>query len=326
MLVLCGDIGGTKTRLGICETDGVRVRIQEQVDFASADYPALENTAQEFLGSAAHGCKSACFAVAGPVQGQRCETTNLPWLVDAEALTSALGIDRVRLLNDLEATAWGISALDPSDLFSLHPGKADPQGNVSVIAAGTGLGEAGLYWDGERYRPFASEGGHCDFAPSDDREFALQQYLAQRFGHVSWERVVSGMGILNIHSFLSEFRGRTVPDWLQAEMDEADPAAAIFHAAVAGTCPVCRETLELFLDLYGREAGNQALKIMATGGVFLGGGIAPKILDLLRGPTFLNGFLAKGRMEPLMRRIPVTVILEDRAALVGTALRMAASD
>lgn len=326
MLVLCGDIGGTKTRIAICETDGVGVRIREHADFASGDYPALEIPVRQFLGSPGHASDCACFAIAGPVQRQRCETTNLPWVVDAATLSSALGISRIRLLNDLEATAWGITALDSGDLLTLHPGEADPQGNASVIAAGTGLGEAGLYWDGERHRPFASEGGHGDFAPSDDREFGLQQYLAQRFGHVSWERAVSGMGILNIHGFLSEFRGRAVPARLRSEMNASDPAAAIFRAAMAGTCPVCRETLELFVTLYGKEAGNQALKIMATGGVFLGGGIAPKILEFLRGPRFLDGFFSKGRMEPLMRRMPVRVILDDRAALLGAALRMAGPD
>ncbi len=324
MRILCGDIGGTKTRLAICETDTTGVRIAQQRDYPSAAYGSLEAPLDEFLAGVGAPCDAACFAVAGPVQGQCCQTTNLPWTVVAAALASHLGIERLRLLNDLEAAAWGIAGLSEADTYRIQAGEPDPQGNRSVIAAGTGLGEAGLYWDGQRHRPFASEGGHADFAPADEREYRLLQYLATGLDHVSWERVVSGMGIVSIHAFLCEYRGREAPPTLRQEMASGDPAAAISRAAIQGTCPLCRETLELFLTLYGREAGNQALKLMATGGVFLAGGIAPKLLGLLRGPTFLQAFCAKGRMEPLMRRMPVHLVLNDRVPILGAALAMSA--
>lgn len=320
--ILCADVGGTKTRIALCESDGVQVRIHAEQDYPSAAFSNLEAPLKQFLAQGHHPFDGACFALAGPVQDQRCSTTNLPWTLDARSLADHLGIDRVLLLNDLEAAAWGIGALDPLDLFPLQTGASHPLGNASIIAAGTGLGEAGLYWDGIRHRPFASEGGHADFAPSDEREFKLHQHLADRLGHVSWEDVVSGPGIDRIHTFLCAYR-HTPPPLDCAAQCSPDPAAAIAHAAIAGTCPLCQETLGLFLTLLGREAGNHALKLMATGGVYIAGGIAPKLLDLLRGPAFLRGFLAKGPMEPLMRRMPVNVVLNERIPLLGAALARA---
>ncbi|VAW79242.1 Glucokinase, partial [hydrothermal vent metagenome] len=202
----------------------------------------------------------------------------------------------------------------------LSEGKPDSAGNASIISAGTGLGQAGLYWNGERHRPFASEGGHADFAPNADIEIALLQYLKQRYSHVSWERVVSGMGLVNIYAFLCDYRGVETPAWLVEVMNTGDQAAAISKAAQDNRCPVCSETLDLFVYLYGVEAGNHALKIMSTAGVYLGGGIAPKNLDRFGEMTFLRGFYAKGRMEPLMRNMPVKVILNDCTALYGPAV------
>jgi glucokinase len=254
------------------------------------------------------------------VRNGRAETTNLPWLVDAKRLTDELGFRKVWLMNDLEANAWGISALEEKDFCVLSEGKPDPAGNASIISAGTGLGQAGLYWNGEQHRPFASEGGHSDFAPNSDLEIALLQYLKQRYPHVSWERVVSGMGLVNIYEFLRDYRGSETPAWLAGEMKAGDQAAAISKAAQASRCPVCTETLELFVHLYGVEAGNHALKIMSTAGVYLGGGIAPKNLDYFREGIFLKSFWSKGRMESLMRDMPVKVILNDRTALYGPAV------
>ena len=324
MSMLCGDIGGTKTRIARCEAEGGAVRIVREEVYPSQEYDSLDRIVAQFLRDEPAPCAQACFGIAGPVHDKRSETTNLPWVVDANELESNLGIARVQLLNDLEANAWGISALQREDFFSLQEGAPEPTGNACIIAAGTGLGQAGLYWDGNRHVPFATEGGHTDFSPASDLEWSLYQHLSKQFGHVSWERVVSGMGIVNIHRFLNGLRGVRVPDWLAQEMREGDAAAAISKAAGDARCPVCEEVMALFGRLYGREAGNQALKLMATGGVYLGGGIAPKNLALFRRPAFLEAFIAKGRMEPLMRRMPVRIILNDRAALFGPAIYLAA--
>jgi glucokinase len=223
----------------------------------------------------------------------------------------------VTLLNDLEATARGIAALDADDFHTLNHGTADPTGNAAIIAAGTGLGEAGLYHDGSRYRPFATEGGHTDFSPADDTEIALLQFLQRQHRHVSWERLLSGPGLVQVHAFLCHTRQQDIPDWLQQQHEEGDPAAAI--ASRAADDAVCRDALQLFTRLYGAEAGNLALKTLATGGLYVGGGIAPKLLDQLDAGDFMAAFCAKGRMRPLLEGMPVQVILNDRAALYGAA-------
>jgi glucokinase len=320
--ILVGDIGGTKTSLAIAETDGSALSLREQRRYPSADFDSLESIVRQYLHetgrASGKGCPLAAFAVAGPVEGRRSRTTNLPWEVDADAIERALRCEGVGLLNDLEAVAWGVDALQPGDLAELHPGEPGA-GNACVVAAGTGLGQAGLFWDGSAHHPFATEGGHTDFAPTDEREFALLGYLQARFGRVSWERVVSGMGIASLYGFLLERHRVVTPDWLAAEIAAGDLAAAVAAAATAGRCPVCVETMELFFGLYGREAGNVALKHMALGGVYLAGGIAPKNLEALRHSGFLAGFLDKGRMESLMRRMPVRVVLRDDTPLLGAA-------
>ena len=206
------------------------------------------------------------------------------------------------------------------DLLSLHSGEPNSSGNQAVIAAGTGLGEAGLFWDGQRHHPYATEGGHTSFSPGNDLEIALLKHMRQRHTHVSWERIVSGMGILDLHEFLCVHRKATIPDWLQEEMKQGDAAAAISSAALSGRDEICVETLDCFVRLYGAEAGNLALKVMSRGGIYIGGGIAPKILPLLQTGTFLEAFFSKGRMRPLLEAMPVKVILNDRAALYGPAL------
>jgi len=328
MRILVGDIGGTKTGLALAEVAGDRVTLSQERRYPSGDFLSLEAIVVRYLEEtgqdAGTDCPGGAFAIAGPVQGRRSKTTNLPWEIDADRLERVLGLERVGLLNDLEAVAWGVAALGPEDQLELHPGEPGGQGNACVVAAGTGLGEAGIYWDGERHHPFATEGGHTDFAPIDEREFALLKHLQGLFGRVSWERVASGMGIANIYGFLLEWRQAETPDWLAAAIAEGDTSAAVAGAAAAGRCPICAETMELFFRLYGREAGNMGLKHMALGGVYLGGGIAPKNLKALEEGPFLSGFFAKGRMEPLMRRMPVRVILRGDTPLLGCARFMTA--
>jgi glucokinase len=316
--VLVGDIGGTKTGLAVAEVDGDRVKLELERRYPSQEFGSLADIVSLFIDETGAACERGAFAVAGPVVDDRSRTTNLPWELDGSALAKQLGLGRVRLLNDLEAVAWGVAALGDADFCVLQAGAQDAAGNACVVAAGTGLGEAGLYWDGQAHRAFATEGGHTDFAATDEREFALLEFLQQRIGRISWERVVSGMGIGNLYDFLSQSSSDAPPAPVAAaQAGDGDVAAAVAEAAA--DCPLCRETMQLFAVLYGREAGNMALKQMALGGVYLGGGIAPKNLDLLREGGFLRGFLDKGRMRPLMERMPVKVILEQRAPLLGAA-------
>jgi glucokinase len=322
MQVVVGDIGGTKTNLAIAEVDEPGVRLSGERRYPSGDFDSLDAIVGSYLKDVGTTCERAAFAVAGPVQDDRSKTTNLPWELDGRRLEQALGLPTVRLLNDLEAVAWGIPALGPDDVAELHAGDGTA-GNACVVAAGTGLGEAGMFWDGARHHPFATEGGHTDFAPSDELECALLTYLNERHDRVSWERLVSGMGIASIYAFLLEWRGTEPADLFG---DNDDSAAAIAEAASGGSCALCTETMALFMRLYGREAGNMALKHMALGGVYLAGGIAPKNLALLRRSDFLAAFFAKGRMEPLMRRMPVRVICEQRAPLVGAARFLSEQD
>ena len=227
------------------------------------------------------------------------------------------------LINDVEANAWGVSALRPEEIVSLNKINATDDGNRAVIAAGTGLGEAGMYWDGTRHHIFACEGGHADFAPRNELEIDLFRYLGLRFGHVSWERIVSGPGLLNVFNFLRDTGRGSEPKWLHDKMLSTDPAAAISSAAIEGQCGLCEQALDLFVSVYAAEAGNLALKIMATGGVYIGGGIAPKILPKLAGPLFMQAFIGKGRMQPLLESMPVHVIINDNIALLGAARRAA---
>ena len=324
MMVLAGDIGGTKTRLAVFDVHGTRLETLTERSYPSGSYSGLEDIVQDFLGGTSADCRQACFGIAGPVQRGRAQATNLPWIVEEQAIAALFGFERVALINDLEANAWGIGALGENDFCIINGGSPDAEGNACIISAGTGLGEAGLYWDGQRHWPFACEGGHATFSPSSDLEIALLEYLRERFGHASWERVVSGMGIVNVHDFLRTHRGVPTPSWLGEEMSAGDPAAAISRAAMDDRDSLCAEALDLFIHLYGVEAGNHALKIMATGGVYLGGGIAPKNLERFKGPLFMQGFLDKGRMQPLLEAMPVKIIVNDRTALYGPAMYLEA--
>jgi glucokinase len=321
MQILVGDIGGTKTVLALAAPSGERIELSAQKKYPSRDFAGLGDIVGRYLDETGARVETAALAVAGPVRDGRSRTTNLPWEIDAAELEKPFGLRRVGLLNDLEAVAWGVPALADTDLAVLQPGAADAQGNACVVAAGTGLGQAGMLWDGQRYRPFATEGGHCSFAPTTDaREMGLLTQLAERYGHVSWERLVSGMGIGNIYGFLAGQAKITHPDAVaKALAGDGDLAAAVAATAAEGACPVCVESMDLFARLYGREAGNVALKHMALGGVYLGGGIAPKNLDLLQSGGFSAAFRDKGRMGALMEQIPVRVILDPHTPLRGAA-------
>lgn len=319
---LAGDIGGTHTRLALFSPDSRTPPALEV--YSSRDHDGLEAMLREFLAAHPATVDRACFGVAGPVRDGHVKTTNLPWPVNARRIAAVLGLGHVGLVNDLVANACGIAELGPDDVATINDGDPAAGGNVAVVSAGTGLGEAGLFWDGERHHVFASEGGHSDFGPRNDVESALRSHLAAEHSHVSYERVCSGMGLVAIHGFL-RLGGDPVPDWLAAEMAQHDPAGAIAQAGLAGRDPVCAQALDMMVSIYGAEAGNVTLKLLATGGVYLGGGIAPQILPKLRGGAFMAAYTAKGRFADVLQRVPVHVILNDRTALLGAA-RLARGD
>ena len=321
-MILAGDIGGTKTHLALYEERGSDSTASAV--YSSAAYGSLQEIIWTFLEEAGATPTSACFGIAGPVQNRRCVTTNLNWVVDANEIASMLQLapSSLEVINDLVANAWGISALKPEDYRVLHAGSSRAQGNAAVISAGTGLGEAGMFWDGKRHHPFASEGGHADLGPRNAREFELSQYLDRKFGRVSYERVLSGPGLANIYHFLRDsWPTEEDPEIAQTLQEkQTDPAACISEAAVAENSPLCRLALEMFLEIYGAEAGNLALKMMATGGVWLGGGIAAKLASTIaETPHFMNGFTSKGQLGYLVERIPVRIILNQQTALLGAA-------
>jgi glucokinase len=296
-----------------------KVRIEREISYPSRDFATFEALLADFL-NGTQAPAHAAFGIAGPVLGRAVRATNLPWHIEADVLQQRFGFKVCILLNDLEATAYGLSALGVEDLLTLQQGEPDACGNTAVIAAGTGLGEAGLYWDGRQHQPYATEGGHTSFSPQNDLEMELLRYLQHLYGHVSWERVVSGMGLVDLHAFLRAYRKSIVPQWLDDEIRTGDAAAAISRSALVGSDDVCIETMDLFVRLYGAEAGNLALKAMSRGGLYVGGGIAPKILPLLQRGTFIEAFLDKGRMRHVLEQMPVRLIMNERAALYGPAL------
>jgi glucokinase len=318
-MILAGDVGGTHTRLAVFTQHERRLCPVVEATYPSRQFADLESLLRQFMAEHPLPIDRACFGVAGPVRRGRVEATNLAWVVEAPRLARQLHVAAVALLNDLEANAYGLAVLAPEDFVTLNAGAADAVGNAAIIAAGTGLGEAGLYWDGTMHHPFACEGGHASFAPNDALQVELLRYLMQEHDHVSWERVLSGPGLHAIYRFLRDTGRGEEPDWLRAQLEQDDPSAAISQAALAGTSALCAQALDLFVALYGAEAGNLALKFMATGGVFVGGGIAPKILTKLTASTFMQAFVAKGRLRSLLQDIPVRVILNEKAALLGAA-------
>ena len=320
-MILAGDVGGTKTVLALFERSDVGLHEVCSRTFPSRDYPSLEAILEEFLDDRAGGPpETACFGVAGPVRDGAARTTNLPWRVDSTSLSAVTGTTGVKLVNDLQAAAHGMLRLAPDDLSTLQPGIDGPPGNAAVIAPGTGLGEAMLYWDGRRHHAIASEGGHADFAARTDQEIALAEHLRARLGpHVSYERVLSGDGIRRIYEFLRESGHAPEPDWLREALAVGDPNAAITRIGLEAGHPLCIATLERFTEILAAEAGNLALRSTATSGVYIGGGIAPAILPALRSDRFLQVFTAKGRFADWMTTIPVRVSLNVRAPLLGAA-------
>ncbi len=318
-MILAGDIGGTNTRLALVDATGDELKIVAESTFPSRERPSLEAVITEFL--ALHSCDltGASFGIAGPVREGRCEATNLPWVVDAKAVARRLHLKHVGLINDLEANAYGVAVLQSKDFVTLNKGVRNAKGNMAIISAGTGLGEAGMYWDGQSHRPFASEGGHVDFAPRNHLEMELLEYSMKHYRRVSYERLLSGPGLVNVYQFLRDTGKAEEPAWLAGLMRHGDPAPIISQHALEGKCLLCLQALEIFVSLYGAEAGNLALKVMATGGVYLGGGIAPKIIQKLKEAEFMNAFTAKGRMRPLLQDIPVKVIMNPKTALLGAA-------
>jgi glucokinase len=319
-MFLAGDIGGTKTNLAVyAYHDGVLVA-QRVASFPSKNHATLAEIVRAFLGDES-SIRHACFGVAGPVKDGRVQVTNLPWVVDAAALQAELHFQQVSLLNDLEANAFGIATLQPSELVSINPEANLMQvGNRALIAAGTGLGEAGLMWDGVTHRPFSSEGGHSSFAPNDPIGDELLVFLRRELlGHVSWERVLSGMGMRNLYRFFRQRSGQPEPAWLTEQLVTGDLAAVVTNAGLANQDPVCVDAVDCFIRNYGAEAGNLGLKILALGGFYIGGGIAPKMMAKMQSPVFLDAFNHKGRMSPLLRSTPVHVIMNDKTALQGAA-------
>jgi glucokinase len=321
-MLLVGDIGGTKTSLAIMEGVGDTRAPCAEATYPSAHYSGLESVVREFLSAAGWPVDRACFGVAGPVVEGSATITNLPWVLDEQELQRSLGIPTVRLLNDLTAIACAVPFLTPDELHTLNTGAPARHGALAVIAPGTGLGEAFLTWDGTRYRPHASEGGHASFAPVSLIQVELLHYLFGRFAHVSSERVCSGSGIPNIYAYLHDSGLAPEPEWLAQEIASApDPTPVIVQAALDESRPseLCEATMRTFVNILGAESGNLALKVLATGGVYLGGGIPPRLVGLLESPDFLESFRGKGRMADLLDRVPVHVILNPRAALIGAA-------
>ncbi len=321
-MLLAGDIGGTKTNLAIYSPDqGPRIPLVEAT-FPSDEYPSLQAIALEFLSRTQYKVKWASFGVAGPVVDGHVKTTNLPWEMDETELRQALNLEKVFLLNDLESVANAIPRLESEDIYTLNAGRRVETGAIAVIAPGTGLGEGFLTWDGGHYRAFPSEGGHTDFGPSNETEIELLRFLMKRYEHVSYEWVCSGMGIPNIYDFFKASGLATEPDWLREKLEAADdPTPIIVNAALQDDkgCELCEATLNTFVSVLGAEAGNLALKLLATGGVYLGGGIPPRILPALRDGRFMKAYLRKGRFANLLERMPVHVILNAKAGLLGAA-------
>jgi glucokinase len=320
-MILAGDVGGTKVELALYGFEhGQLVHIREE-RFPAQEYAGLEEIVRQFLlESEAPEITAACFGVPGPVRGGRLRLTNLPWVLDSRELSTSLGIQHLFLINDLEANGYGIPELKPEQLLTLNEGDPAAVGNRALVSAGTGLGEGVLVWNGKTHMPMASEGGHCDFAARNEREVELLEYLMEKLGgRVSWERVISGQGITNIYRFLRDVKRMEEPAWLQERMATEDPNAVIGEVGEQCRSQLCAKTLEMFVSAYGAESGNMVLKVLATGGMYLGGGIAPKIVKTMQSGAFMRAFTDKGRLTELLVQTPVHIILESRCALMGAA-------
>ncbi|HVW76948.1 MAG TPA: glucokinase [Alloacidobacterium sp.] len=320
-MILAGDVGGTKVHLALYGFQNGELTHVRDKKFPAQEYSGLEVVTKRFLEESGNPeVTAACFGVPGPVRQGRLKLTNLPWVLDSAELSSGLKIQHLFLINDLEANGYGIAELHADQIYVLSEGDASAVGNRALVSAGTGLGEAILVWNGKMHVPMASEGGHADFAPRNEEEIDLLRYLQKQLsGRVSFERVVSGIGLKNIYAFLRDEKGMEEPAWLKERMLQEDPNAVIGELGEAGTNELCVKTLEIFVSAYGAEAGNLALKVLSVGGFYLGGGIAPKILKTMKSGIFMNAFTDKGRLSELLVHMPVRIILESRAALMGAA-------
>ena len=317
-MILAGDVGGTKVHLALYDFINGKLEYSRDERFPAKDYSGLEEIVKEFLG--AFKVTAACFGVPGPVRDGRLRLTNLPWTLDSRELAVSLGINHVFLINDLEANGYGVAELAADQIYTLSEGDASQIGNRALLAAGTGLGEALLIWNGHSHTPYPSEGGHADYAPRNEDEIDLLRFLKQKYnGRISQERVVSGQGLTNIYEFLREVRGIDEPVWLAERLAAEDPNAVITELALKAKSEICEKTMDIFVSAYGAEAGNLALKLLSVGGVYIGGGIAPRILEKLKDGRFMKAFSDKGRMSQLLINMPVRIILESRAALLGAA-------
>ncbi len=317
-MILAGDVGGTKVDLALYDFTNGKLNYARDKIYRARDYSGLESIVKEFL--AADKVTAACFGVPGPVRDGRLRLTNLPWTLDSRELSASLGIQHVFLINDLEANGYGVAELADGQIYTLNEGDTSQIGNRALLAAGTGLGECFLVWNGHRHTPYPSEGGHADYAPRNEDEIDLLRFLKQKYnGRISTERVVSGQGLTNIYEFLREVRGMDEPAWLAERMAVEDPNAVITELALAAKSEICEKAMDMFVSAYGAEAGNLALKILSAGGLYVGGGIAPRIIEKLKDGTFMKAFTDKGRMSQLLVNMPVRIILESRAALLGAA-------
>ncbi len=319
-MILAGDIGATRTRLAAFQTEGSRLECVVEKTYASQEHAGLEEVLVQFIRTEGIPVHNACFGVAGPVRNGKSKISNLPWTIDCQKLATQLKLNSVGLLNDLEAYAYGIDALESKDFITLSTGSEDAEGNRAVISARTGLGVAGLFWDGFRHHPFACEGGHADFAPRDAVQTELLTYLQKRYGRISCERVLSGPGIRNIYDFLRDSRKAEEPEWLRDQISAVrDSSAFISQVAIEGKADICIQTMTLFVSILGAETGNCALRYMTAGGIFIGGIIAAKNASKLQEPAFMQAFLDKGRMASLLKDMPVKVIVNDDCGLIGSA-------
>ncbi|HZB89086.1 MAG TPA: glucokinase [Terracidiphilus sp.] len=318
-MILAGDVGGTKVHLALYDFKDGKLTHTRDEKFAAKDFSGLEEIVKPFLG--ADKVSSACFGVPGPVRNGRLRLTNLPWTLDSQDLSANLGIEHVFLINDIEANGYGIAELSADQIFTLSEGDASQIGNRALIAAGTGLGQGLLTWNGRIHVPYPSEGGHADYAPRNEDEIDLLRYLKQKYnGRVSFERVVAGMGMTSIYEFLRDVRGVEEPKWLAEKIASVgDPNSVITEMGLTAKSELCEKTLDMYVSAYGAEAGNLALKVLSVGGLYLGGGIAPRILEKLKDGTFMKAFTDKGRLSQLLINMPVRVILESRAAVLGAA-------
>ena len=317
-MILAGDIGGTKTHLALFEQSEAKHWVSDAI-FHSKEYDGLTSLLDAFFSKKPVKVHKACFGVAGLIKEGRCRLTNLPWVVDAAEISKKYGIPHVWIVNDLEANAYGLRCLEPKEFYTINEGDKKAVGNAALIAAGTGLGEAGLYWNGKKHLPFACEGGHCSFAAENELEVQLLFYLKKEFPHVSYERILSGPGLYHLYRFFIDTGLEREKKEVAEAMRKGDPAKVVTENALKELCPACVRALNWFVSIYGSEAGNLALKMLSKGGVYIGGGIAPKILEVLKRGGFMSAFASKGRFAPLLTAMPVRVILNENTALLGAA-------